>query len=75
MLARLHGLCRQAAQWSTDAHLALKHPLLARSLAGQVVKFADAIPDNFRAYTYTLLSLGGGFALGIMLYGWSVWAY
>lgn len=41
----------------------------------QVVKFADAIPDNFRAYTYTLLSLGCGFAIGICLYGWSVWAY
>ncbi|PRW44982.1 Camphor resistance family isoform 1 [Chlorella sorokiniana] len=41
----------------------------------EVVKFADAIPDNFRAYTYTLLSLGCGFALGIAIYGWSVWAY
>jgi len=40
----------------------------------QVVKFADAVPEDFRAYTYTLMSLGGGFLLGMGIYGWSVWA-
>lgn len=40
----------------------------------QIVKFADAIPENYRAYTYALLSMGGGLALGLGIYGWSVWA-
>ena len=39
----------------------------------QVAKLAEAVPDNIRAYTYTLLSLGGGIVLGLAIYGWSVW--
>ncbi|EFN56313.1 hypothetical protein CHLNCDRAFT_144735 [Chlorella variabilis] len=40
----------------------------------EVVKFADAIPENFHAYTYAAMSLGGGAALFLALFGWSVWA-
>ncbi|KAL4423054.1 hypothetical protein ABPG77_005859 [Micractinium sp. CCAP 211/92] len=34
----------------------------------EIVKFADAIPENYHAYTYTLLSTVGGLALGLGIY-------
>jgi hypothetical protein len=40
-----------------------------------VVKFAEAIPENFRSYSYALLSLGCGILLGLGIYGWTEWAY
>lgn len=43
--------------------------------SAQVVKLAEAAPENFRAHWYALLSLGCGALLGVVVYGWSVWAY
>ena len=39
----------------------------------QVVKFGELFPETLNAYTYVLLSLGGGAGLGIALYGWAFW--
>lgn len=49
-------------------------PLSIAPSTSQVAKFAEAVPDNYRAYTYAALSLGGGALLGLALYGWAVWA-
>ena len=40
----------------------------------QVVKFGDAVPEQLHAYTYGAGSLAGGALLGVVVYGWAVWA-
>jgi hypothetical protein len=44
-------------------------------LPPQLVKFAEAVPENYRAYLYAGMSLGGGVLAALVLFGWSVWAY
>ncbi|KAI3426157.1 hypothetical protein D9Q98_008534 [Chlorella vulgaris] len=41
----------------------------------EVVKFAEAIPENYHAYRYTAMSMAGGVLAALVLFGWSVWAY
>ena len=41
----------------------------------QVVKFADAIPENYRSYSYAGATIGGGILIALATYAWSVWAY
>ncbi|PSC73475.1 UPF0695 membrane isoform X2 [Micractinium conductrix] len=40
----------------------------------EIVKLAEAIPENFRAYSYAIVSMGGGILLGLTLFAWTIWA-
>jgi hypothetical protein len=39
----------------------------------QVVKFSEVFPDNARAYSYAAVTLAGGVALGVAVFGWAGW--
>lgn len=40
----------------------------------EIVKFAEVFPEDLHAYTYSIGSLLGGVVLGLVLYGWVIWA-
>lgn len=41
----------------------------------QIYTQFNALPAKFNAYIYILVTIGTGAILGIVIYGWSVWAY